>query len=214
MTLSPTISWWSSRVSLRAFVSCIFVSPHLELLVSFLSFLFCIFCIQFIANLSVNSLHILVRSYLSSELRWQVVSLWWTRSHWFVLFGPTEIFWCNRSTQLGVTNSITGKQTCHLSLISVCSSSTQWFLSSTSIILDMLLCSVTRGPTHLYHMSRRALLGNWCQRGRERSHQSLILPIGGERENTQGDKVSQLGESNIIKDPRCLVFKRRDVTCL
>ena len=75
-------------------------------------------------------------------------------------------------------------------------------------------CSVTQGPTHLYHMSKRALLGNWCQRGRERSHQSVILRIGGERENTQGERVSQLGESNIIKDLWCLVFKRRDVTCL
>ena len=146
-----------------------------RLLFSFFSFIFCS------AFSALNSLQILVRSYLTIELMWQVFSLWWTRSHWSAVFGPTEFFRCNRSTQLGVTDSTTWKPTCHLFVISVCSSSTQWFLSSTSIILDMLLCSVTRGPTHLYHMSRRALLGNWCQRGRERSHQSLILPIGGER---------------------------------
>ena len=151
--MSPPNSRWSSLVFFSvllhlslAYLFSLSKKLHLEILVSSLSFLFCIFCIQFIANLSVNSLHILVRSYLSSELRWQVVSLWWTRSHRFVLFGPTEIFRCNRSTQLGVTDSITGKPTCHLFLLSVCSSSTQWFLSSTSIILDMLLCSVTQGP--------------------------------------------------------------------
>ena len=119
---------------------------HLQLLVSFLSFLFCIFCIQFIANLSVNSLHILVRSYLSSELRWQVFSLWWTQSHRFVSFGTTESFRCNRSTQLGATDFTAEKTSCHLFLHSFCSSSTQWFLSSTSITFDLLLCSVTQGP--------------------------------------------------------------------
>ena len=101
---------------------------------------------QFISHLSVNSLQILVRSYLSSELRWQVFSLWWTRPHRSVVFGPTKIFRCNRSTQLGVTDSIIGKPTCHLFLIPVCSSSTQWFLSSTSITFDFLLCCMTQGP--------------------------------------------------------------------
>jgi hypothetical protein len=36
----------------------------------------------------------------------------------------------------------------------------------------------------------------------------------GRKREYSGERVSQLGESNIIKDPRCLVFKRRDVTCL
>ena len=40
---------------------------------------------------------------------------------------------------------------------------------------------------------------------RERSHQNFIISLGGE--NTQEERV-------IFKDPRCLVFKRRDATCL
>ena len=150
MTLSPTISRWSSLVFLRAFAFAYFLplskKLHLELLVSFLSFLFCIFCIQFIANLSANSLHILVRSYLSSELRWQVFSLWWTQSHRSIVFGPTESFRCNRSLQLGATDFTTGKTPCHLFMHSSWSSSTQWILSSTSITFHMLLCFVTQGP--------------------------------------------------------------------
>ena len=43
-----------------------------------------------------------------------------------------------------------------------------------------------KDQTHLLQKSRRTLLGNWCQRGRERSHQSLIISIGGE--NTQEEK--------------------------
>ena len=38
-------------------------------------------------------------------------------------------------------------------------------------------CFVTQGPnpSAITQKSRRALLGNWCQRGRERSHQSSML---------------------------------------
>ena len=53
-----------------------------------------------------------------------------------------------------------------------------------------------KDQTHSWQKSRRTLLGNWCQRGRERSHQSLIISIG----------------RGIIRKgvrPRCLVFKRR-----
>ena len=86
MTLSPTNSRWSSLV----FFSVLFHFSHAYLFplskktssrFIFCFILSCIPCIQFFANLSVNSLQILVRSYLSSELRWQVFSLWWTRSH-------------------------------------------------------------------------------------------------------------------------------------
>ena len=148
-------------------------------------FLFCIPCIQFIANPSVNSLQILVRFYLSSELRWRVFSLWWTRSHRSIVFGPTESFRWNRSIQLGATDFTIGKTACHLFLHSFWSSSTQWILSLTSIPFNLLLCSVTQGPKPSWQKSRRTLLGNWCQRGRERSsHQSLIISIRGE--NTLG----------------------------
>ena len=173
---------------------------HLKLLVSFC---FSLFCIKFIANLSVNSLKIFVRFYLSSELRWQVVPLWWTRSHRFVSFGPTESFRWHRSTQLGATDFTAGKTTCHLFLHSFCSSSTQWFLSSTSITFDLLLCFVTQGPNLFVTKIQK--------------HPSWKLMSKGEREITsklnhfyRGREYS--GES--VRNPRCLVFKRREVTCL
>ena len=49
-------------------------------------------------------------------MRWQVFSLRWTRSHRFVVFGPTESFRCNRSIPLGATDFTTGKTSCHLFL--------------------------------------------------------------------------------------------------
>ena len=151
MTLSPTNSRWSSLVSFSVLLhlSHAYLFPLSKKTSSrflFCLFLFCIPCIQFIANLSVNSLQIFVRFYLSSELRWQVVLLWWTRSHRFVFFGPTKFFRCHRSTQLGATDFTAEKTACHLFLHSFWSSSTQWFLSSTSITFDLLLCSVTQGP--------------------------------------------------------------------
>ena len=59
------------------------------------------------------------------------------------------------------------------------SSSTQWILSSTSITFLSLLCAVSQGPNP-FDRFQKTLLGNWCQRGRESSHQSLITPIGGD----------------------------------
>ena len=143
-----------------AFVSCIFVSSRFL----FFYFLFCIPCIQFIANLSVNSLQILVRSYLSSELRGQVFSLWWTRLHRFVIFGPTGNFPYHRSLHLGATDFTTGKTVCHL-----------FCVSSDPAPLNE---SCPLQASHLYKcfvlwLKDQTLLGNWCQRGRERSHQSL-----------------------------------------
>ena len=97
MTLSPTNSRWSSLV----FFSVLLHWSHAY---SFLFYFFCILCIQFIANLSVNSLQILVRSYLSSKLMWQVFSLWWTRTNRFASFGQTKKIRCHRRNQLGQTD--------------------------------------------------------------------------------------------------------------
>ena len=93
MTLSPTISRFHSVCST-------------------------FFYIQFIAYISVNSLQIFVRSYYSSELRWQVFSLWWTRFQRFVVFGPTESFRYNRSIPLGAIDFTTRKIVCHLFYVS------------------------------------------------------------------------------------------------
>ena len=154
-----------------AFGSCIFVSPFKKNFI-YIPFLFCLFyipCIQFIANIPVNSLQILVRSYLSSELRWQVFSLWWTRSHRSLVFGLTESFWCNRSKPLGATDFTTGKTFCHLFLHYFWSSSTQWILSSTSITFTLVLCAVTQGPNQFMTNSRRPFL-EIDVKGGERDH--------------------------------------------
>ena len=45
-------------------------------------------------------------------------SLWWTRFHRFVVFGPTESFRYNRSIPLGATNFTTVKTVCHLFCVS------------------------------------------------------------------------------------------------
>ena len=147
-----------------AFFSWIFVSPFKKKL--HLDFFSVSFCSAFPAS---NSLQILVRSYLSSELKWQVFSLWWTQSHRFVVFGPTEFFRCNQSTQLGATNFTAGKTACHLFLRSFWSSSTQWFLSSTSITFDLLLCSVTQGPNLVWLTLRKIPSWKLMSKG-ERDH--------------------------------------------
>ena len=73
------------------------------------------------------------------------------------------------------------KNSLPLTLCFFWSSSTQWILSSTSIPVTLVLYVVTQGSNPFTTNSRererlhlyQALLGNWCQRGRERSHQSL-----------------------------------------
>ena len=229
MTLSPTISRWSSRV----FFSVLLHLSHAYLLplskqtkkLLHLDF-FYFFCSAFPAS---NSLQILVRSYLSSELRWQVFSLRWTRSHRSDAFGPTESSWYNRTIQLGVIDFTTGKTSCHLFLHSFWSSSTQWILSSTSItfLIIALCCDSRIKPIHDKFQRERerlhlyqALLGNWCQRGRERSHQSLSFrerdhisegeredPSRGERD-LQGERIlvesiSQGSQMLGVQEERC-----------
>ena len=103
------------------------------------------------------------------------------------------------------------------------SSSTQWILSSTSITFLSLLYVVTQGSNPFMSNSRgrkrlhlyQALLGNWCQRGRERSHQSLSptrekvlrgrkIFLGGE--NTQGSQMLD------VQEKRChMSFCRKDM---
>ena len=183
--MSPPNSRWSSLVFFSVLLhlshACLFSFSfsktkklHLDLSVSslFFLFMFYIFCVQFLANPSRNSLQIFVRSYMSSELRWQVFFSVWTRFHRLVIFGPTESFRCHQNIPLGATDFATGKTVFHL-----------FYISSDPALLNEscplqasqfypLLCAESQGP-NLYDGFQKALLGNWCQRGRERSHQSL-----------------------------------------
>ena len=47
-----------------------------------------------------------------------------------------------------------------------------------------------KDQTYFDSHSGRILLGNWCQRGRESSHQSLITSRGGESTSTGGERYS------------------------
>ena len=53
---------------------------------------------------------------------------------------------------------------------------------------SLLLCYVTQGPNLFWLTLQKTLLGNWCQRGRESSHQSLILQKGERMLETAGEK--------------------------
>ena len=143
-----------------------------------------------------NSLQIIVRSHLPSELRWQVFSLCWTWSHRSAIFGQTDTFRCYRSKQLGVTDFTAEKAICHLFLTFVPAP----LDDSCPLPASQSICCFAlwlKDQTYFDSHSRRILLGNWCQRGRERSHQSLILQKGEER-------ILQIGRK---RSPRCLVFK-------
>ena len=99
----------------------------------------------------------------------------------FSVMNSVSPIWCFRSNRI---LSVKPKHTtrCHrfhnrknslpLILCFFWSSSTQWILSSTSITFLPLLCVVPQGPNPLDRF-QKTLLGNWYQRGRERSHQSL-----------------------------------------
>ena len=125
---------------------------------------------------------------MSSELRWQVFSSVWTRFHRLVIFGPTESFQCHRNIPLGATDFATGKLVCRL-----------FYISSDPALLNEscplqasqfypLLCAESQGP-NLYDGFQKALLGNRCQRGRKRSHQS-----------SRGEKVSRIPD--VVKGER------------
>ena len=136
-------------------------------------------------------------------------SLRWTRFHWLVIFGPTEFFRYNRSIQLSATDFTTGKTVCHL-----------FCVSSVPAPLNE---SCPLQASHFYKcfvlwLKDQTLLGNWCQRGRERSHQSLSfrershqriyhLLRGRKRspggENTQVESTSQGSQMPGVQEERC-----------
>ena len=67
------------------------------------------------------------------------------------------------------------------------------------IFISALCCDSRIKPIH--DKFQKALLGNWCQRGRERSHQSLIISLGGE--NTQGESNLQGSQMLGVQEERC-----------
>ena len=199
MTLSPPNSRWSSLVffSVLLHLSHAYLFPLSKKTSSrflFCFFLFCIPCIQFIANLSVNSLQIFVRSYLPSELRWQLLFL-------CVELGHTDLSLTVKPKHFGATEK-------YNSVLSISLRRRQFATYSCTLVPAPLddscplpashsICCFAlwlKDQTYFDSHSRRSLLGNWCQRGRERSHQSLIISTGerilkGRESNLQGPQM-------------------------
>ena len=203
--MSPPNSRWSSLVffSELLHLSLAYLFPSFSKKKTssrnFHSFLFdfcsAYFCIKFLANLSANSLQIFVRSYLTSGLRWQVFFSVMN------LVSPNCHFRSNRISSVLPKHATrchrfqNRKNSLPLILCFFWSSSTQWILSSNKhhIFIIALCCDSRIKPIHIKFQRERerlhlyqALLGNWCQRGRERSHQSFSFRershlIGGER---------------------------------
>ena len=119
---------------------------------------------------------------------------------------PICLFWSNRNFLVPPKKSTRYSRfqsweiTLSLAFCIFCSSSTRWFLSSISIIFYVLLCSVTQGPNLFWLTLQKTLLGNWCQRGRESSHQSLIPPSRRESNTEERHPFQE-------KDPSCLIIK-------
>ena len=147
--MSPPNSRWSSLVFFCYCICPLHICFPFQKKTSsrFLLFLFLILhsCIQFIANPLVNSLQILVRSYLLSELRWQVLYLCNELGHTGLsLSVQPNPFGASEENNSVLPISVLSRHFV-ICILHICSSSTRWFLSSTSITFYMLLCSVTQG---------------------------------------------------------------------
>ena len=136
-----------------------------------------------------------------------------TRFHRFVVFGPTDSFRYNRSIPLGATDFTTGKSVCHLFYDSSDPAPLNESCPLQASHFYHLPCAVTQGPNP-FDRFQKNLLGNWCQRGRERSHQSLsfrershqrglVSPPQGEKEISRGREYSSRKYFSRIPDAWC-----------
>src|SRR3954471_11012524 len=103
---------------------------------------------------------------------------------------------------LGATDFTTGKTVCHLFYISSDPAPLNESCPLQASQFYPLLCAESQGPNP-FDRFQNALLGNRCQRGRERSHQSLSptrerVLRGRKRspggENTQGSQMLDVQE--------------------
>ena len=141
---------------------------HLDL------FLFSLFCSAFPASNSLQIFQSIPCKSLwdlicLSELRWQLFSL-------CVEFDLTGLFPSAKPKHLGATEAQDSvllismlRRHFAICILHICSSSTQWFLSSTSILYNMLLCTVTQGANLLDSCSWRPFL-EIDVKGGERAH--------------------------------------------
>ena len=168
---------------------------------------------------------------MSSELRWQVFFSVWTRFHRLVIFGPTKSFGATETYQSVPPTSQQEKQfaTCSIFLLIqlysmnlvlynhhifihcfVLSLKDQTYTTdSRKPFLEIDVKGGERDHIKAYHQGERDHIKSLSPtkekvlRGREYSR---IPYIKGEKEIFKGERI--------LKDPRCLMFKRRDATCL
>ena len=86
--------------------------------------------------------------------------------------------------------SLQTKQLATWSCILFCSSSTQWFLTSTSTTFYTLLCSVTQGPNLFWHTLQRIPSWKLMSKG-EREFTSKLNPSKG------GENASNMGREEL-----------------
>ena len=159
-----------------AFISCIFVSPFSKKTSS--RFLFFSICSAFRASNSLQIFHL-----IPCKSLWDLTCL---------------VIWCHlqQEKHFATYSSLLLFQLHSMNLV----------LYKHHIFISALYCDSRTKPIHDKFQRERkrlhlyqALLGNWCQRGRERSHQSLsfreitseresITSSGGERD-LQGERI-------------------------
>ena len=204
--MSPPNSRWSSLVFFSELL-------HLSLAYLFLSFSnktktktssrkFHSFLFWFLFCIFLHQIHCKSLWDLTWLVSWgdKCFSLWWTRFHRIAIFGPTKSLRYYRNMPLGATDFATGKTVCHIFYISSDPAPLNESCPLQASQFYPLLCAESQGP-NLYDGFQKALLGNWCQRGRERSHQSLSSG----RERSHQKLITYKGESTkgerILKDP-------------
>ena len=178
--MSPPNSRWSSLVfffELLHFVPCIFVFFSLTLHLETFTFFLFVLVLHISAS---NSLQILQVIHCKSlwDLTWLVS--WGDKCFSLCKLGFTDLQFSVQPNLFGTT------EICH-SVPPTLQSEKQFATCSTFLLIQLhsmnlvlykhhnfILCFVLNLKDQTYSTdSRKNLLGNWCQRGRERSHQSL-----------------------------------------
>ena len=229
MTLSPTISRWSSLVFVSVFLHLFhaYLFPLSKKTSSrFLSFFVCLLCI-----LCINSLHII--QLIPCKSLWDLTSLvsWGDKCFLCDELGFTDLLFSVQPNPFGTTEAYHSvppisqqeKQFATYSVFLLIQlHSMNLVLYKHHIFINALCCDSRIKPIH--DKFQKPFLEIDVKGGerdhikacrRERSHQGRekVSRTKPTREKVLRGRKRFPGE-RILKDPRCLMFKRRDVTCL
>ena len=125
-------------------------------------------------------------------------------------FGPTESLRYYRNMPLGATDFATGKTVCHIFYISSDPAPLNESCPLQASQFYPLLCAESQGPNLVDGFQEKP---SW--KLMSKGEKEITSKLKGERKS-QGSQIllRNLQGERILKDPRCLMFKRRDVTCL